>query len=129
MVGKYGDIIFETSDERITAFNNFTQTVSGRWSSHAVIGRKERAEFNGPGKRKISFSIVLNALYGVRPRNMLEKLENMVETGKADYLIIGGRPVGNNRFFITGISETWDVIYSRGELAQAKCSITMEEYV
>lgn len=128
MVGKYGDIIFETSDKRVVAFDSFKQTVSGRWSSHTVIGKKEKAEFNGPGKRKVSFKMTFHATLGIRPREMLEKLEDMAEQGKIDYLVIGGRAVGENRFGIAGISETWDVVYSRGELAKASVTVTLEEY-
>ena len=97
MVGKYGDVIFETSDKKILAFKNFTQNISGRWSGHAVIGKKEKMEFNGPGKRKVSFKMTFNAVYGIRPREMLEKLESMIEQGKVDYLVIGGRAVGENK--------------------------------
>ena len=128
MIGKYGDIIFETNDKRILTFGNFTQNISGRWSNHAVIGKKEKMEFNGPGKRKVTFKMTLHAIYGIRPREMLEKLEAMIEQGKVDYMVIGNKPVGENRFAITGMSETWDTIYSGGELAKASVSVTMEEY-
>ena len=52
----------------------------------------------------------------------------MVETGSAEYFILGNRPVGVNRFRVTGSSETWDLIYNRGELARASLTITLEEY-
>lgn len=128
MIGKYGDVIFETNDRRVLAFRNFTQSVSGRWGSHSLIGKKEKAEFNGPGKRKITFKMTFQAVYGIRPREMLEMLEGIVERGEVDYLVIGGRAVGGNRWAITAMSETWDVVYSRGELAKASVSVTMEEY-
>lgn len=129
MIGKYGDVIFETNDRRVLAFRNFTQSVSGRWGSHSLIGKKEKAEFNGPGKRKITFKMTFQAVYGIRPREMLEMLEGIVERGEVDYLVIGGRAVGGNRWAITAMSETWDVVYSRGELAKASVSVTMEEYI
>lgn len=128
MVGKYGDLIFETSDKKILAFNSFTQSVSGKWSSHTVIGKKEKAEFNGSGKRKVVIKITFCATLGVRPREMLEKLEEIIENGKVDYLVIGGRAIGRNRFAITSASETWGTVYSRGELAKASVSLTLEEY-
>ena len=59
---------------------------------------------------------------------MLESIEQMVETGEAEYFILGNRPVGANRFRITGASETWDLIYNKGELARASLTITLEEY-
>lgn len=129
MIGKYGDVIFETSDKRILAFNNLSQNVTGRWSSHTVIGKKEKAEFNGPGKRKITFKMTFCATLGIRPREMLEELENIVENGKVDYLVIGGRAIGENRFAMTSISETWGTVYSGGELAKASVSVTLEEYI
>ncbi len=129
MVGKYGSIIFETNDKRILAFRDFTQNVSGRWGNHSIIGKREKMEFNGPGKRKITFKMTFHALYGVRPREMLEKLEAMVEKGEVDYLIVGGRAIGGNRFAVTSISEAWNTVYSGGELAMATVSVTLEEYV
>lgn len=129
MVGKYGDVIFETSDKRILSFSSFSQNVSGRWSSHTVIGKKERAEFNGPGKRKVTLKMTFCATLGIRPREMLEKLEDIVESGKVDYLVIGGKAIGENRFAATGMSETWDTVYSDGKLAKASVSVTLEEYV
>lgn len=129
MVGKFGKIIFETSDKRILAFNNFTQSITGRWGSHSVIGKKEKAEFSGSGRRKITFKMDLNAVYGIRPREMLEVLEEMTEKGTVEYLVIGGKAVGENRFAITSMSETWNTVYSGGELAHASVTVTLEEYV
>ena len=52
----------------------------------------------------------------------------MVENGTAETLVIGNRPVGNNPFRLTGSSETWGVVYNRGELARASMTINLEEY-
>ena len=61
-------------------------------------------------------------------RDVLEAIENMVENGTAETLVIGNRPVGNNPFRLTGSSETWGVVYNRGELARASMTINLEEY-
>lgn len=129
-IGHFGnELVFSTSDQRILSFHGFSQRVSGRWSSHAIIGDKPHKEYNGPGERKISFKMTLDALHGVKPRAMLEKLEEMAESGTVEYLVIGGRAIGSNQFYILEISENWDVIYNRGELAIATLSVTMEEYI
>lgn len=65
---------------------------------------------------------------GVRPRAVMEQIEGMVEAGAAEYLIIGNKPVGKNPFRLTALSEAWNTIYSRGELAKAIVTITLEEY-
>jgi hypothetical protein len=73
-------------------------------------------------------SIYLSSNLGIRPRKVLDAIATMVESGTAERLVIGGRPVGNRPFRLVGSSEAWNKIYSRGELAKATVSITLEEY-
>ena len=129
MIGTLGtDLVFETSDNYVLTFSGMTRDVSGRWATHETPGVKPRAEFLGPGLQTVSLPITLSSNLGVKPREMLERVEQMVETGDTEYLILGCRPVGKNRFRVTASSETWDVIYNRGELARAKLTLTLEEY-
>lgn len=128
-VGNLGKtIVFVVSDKKVIAFQNFKQTVSGRWSIHDLIGQKPKPEFNGAGIRKITFEIMLDATLGVKPRTVIERIEKVIENGYAAELVIGGKPVGLSLWRITSMSETWDVIYSGGELAKAKISLSLEEY-
>lgn len=122
-------IIFEVSDSRVLAFKDFKRNVAGRWVAHEAMGSKPRAEFLGADTQKITLEVYLSAGLGVRPRQVLEAVAAMIETGCAEYLIIGGKPVSPNPFCLTAASETWGVIYNRGELAQATLSLTLEEYV
>lgn len=128
-IGNLGkEIIFETSDQRIFTFSKFSQKVSGRWSKHEVIRDKPKSEFNGADLRTITFTIVLDAHLGVRPRATLERLESFVENGEVDMLVIGNKRVGNGLWKMTDISETWDYLYSKGELVRANVDVSLEEY-
>ena len=129
MIGTLGtDLVFTVSDNYVFTFAGMTRDVSSRWATHETPGVKPKAEFLGPGLQSVSLPITLSSNLGVKPREMLEKVEQMVETGDSEYLILGYRPVGKNRFRVTGSSETWDVIYNQGELARAKLTLTLEEY-
>ena len=129
MIGTLGkNIVFEVNDDRAMTFHDMTRDLSGRWTEHDVLGRKPVPEFLGPANQSISLTITLSSSMGVRPRAVLEAIEAMVETGTAEYLVIGSRAVGKNPFRLTSSSETWDRIYSRGELSKATVSITLEEY-
>ncbi len=128
-VGSLGSsIVFTVSEGQVLTFSNMTRETAGRWASHEAMGVKPKAEFLGPDCQKITLDIQLSATLGVRPRRVLETIEDMVESGTAEYLIIGSRPVGRNPFRVTASSEAWDTIYSGGELARAKVSLTLEEY-
>ena len=129
MIGTLGKkIVFEVSDDVALTFSGMTRDISGRWADHETMGTKPKPEFLGPGNQTITLPITLSATLGVRPRTMLELVEAMVESGTAEYLVIGTKPVGKNPFRLTGSSETWDKVYSRGELAKATVTIALEEY-
>ena len=129
MIGTLGrKIIFEVSDDKVLTPESISREVSGRWTEHGVLGVKPKPEFLGAGNQSVTLTIRLSASLGVKPRKILEAVEAMVESGAAEYLVIGGRTVGRNPFRLTGSSETWDKIYSHGELAKATLTITLGEY-
>ena len=121
-------IVFEVSDDRVFTFSEMTREITSRWANHEPQGVKPKPEFLGAGLQTASLTITISATLGVRPRDVLEAIENMVENGTAETLVIGNRPVGNNPFRLTGSSETWGVVYNRGELARASMTINLEEY-
>lgn len=129
MVGALGSLIFEVSDQRVLTFAGMTREVSSRWTEHEIIGGKPKSEYLGPGLQEVELPVTLSANLGVRPRAMLQLIERMVESGAAEWLIIGNRPVGRNPFCLTGSSESWGHIYQGGMLAQASVTITLKEYV
>lgn len=129
MIGSLGSkIIFQVSDETALFFTELNREISGRWAVHETMGTKPKPEFLGPGNQSITMPIYLSAGLGVHPRSVLEEIEAMVETGAAEYFIIGTKPVGKNPFRVIASSEAWGHIYSRGELAKATVSISLEEY-
>lgn len=128
-VGRLGSTVFSTSDARVLTFRELKLKKTSRTSAHNVIAGKPKLERIGPGLDTLTFSVDLLAALGVKPRAEAEKLENKMENGVVDYLIVGNRRVGKNRWLITGISEKWDYIYRRGEVAKITLELTLQEYV
>lgn len=129
MIGTLGKkIVFEVSDKRAFTFLTMTRETSGRWAEHEVMGAKPKAEFLGPGLQTGTLEINLSATMGVRPREVIEAVESMVESGAVEYLIIGNKPVGKNPFRLMSSSEAWNTVYSRGELVKATLTIALGEY-
>lgn len=129
-IGNWGtSIVFSVSDRKVLTFENMTRTVGSQWATHSRIGKKDQVEYLRPALQKITFDMELNAEYGVKPRAMLDKLAALTEKGTVNTLVIGGKRVGKHKWRITDISEAWETIYNRGELARAKVSVTMQEYL
>ena len=79
-------IIFEVSDDYMFTFKDMTREITSRWANHEPQGVKPKPEFLGPGLQSSSLTITLSSALGVRPRTVLEEIENMV--GNRD----GGAP-------------------------------------
>ena len=115
VIGNFGSrIIFETSDRKVLSFTNMSQKITGKYAKHNMTGQKDRPEFTGPGNRSISFKILLDVSLGVRPREIMTKIEDSVESGEVEYLVLGGVPIGRNKFYISSASEVFDVVMSHG---------------
>ena len=130
VIGSWGRaLVFSTSDEKILTFKRFSHAVSGVWTGHSRVGKKDRSEFIRPGLQTVSFQMVLDASLGVRPRDMLDLLSRAIENGEVNTMVLGGKKVGTNPWKIKSISETWDTILQQGELVKATVQVSMEEYL
>lgn len=130
IIGNLGKlIVFEVSSDKVLTFRDMTQTVKGRWATHAVIGGKPLSEFLGADQRALSLSIFLSANHGIRPRSTMDAIEKAIESGTPNTFVIGGKQVGDNKWVITDMSEAWDTIIEDGVLVSAKLSINLAEYV
>lgn len=129
-IGNLGKlIVFEVSSKKVLTFNNLTRSVKGRWATHDVIGGKPVSEFLGADQGTLSLSIHISAMHGVRPRSTIKNIENAVEKGTPNVLVIGGQQVGSHKWVITDMSETWGTVIKDGRLVSANLSLNLAEYV
>lgn len=130
MIGTLGGrIIFTVSRLAVLTFKDMKHEVKGRWTMHDVLGGKPRAEFLGPDVESVSLTIHLDMGLGVWPRLVLEAIRDMVETGEANYLVVGLMPVTRAPLRIVSASEAWNTIYKGGVLVEADVTLELEEYV
>ena len=129
-IGHFGtSIIFTVTNDKVFTFSDLKRTVSGRWTTHSAINKREKTEFVGPGLARNTMTITLDASLGVKPLNVIKEIEKAVHKGTAEYLIIGGKKISTNMYRITEMSEAWDVILNDGALYKATLNLTFEEYV
>lgn len=122
------DLIFEVNSEKILTPKDLKVSQDSRWTKHNVLQRVPRGEFSGPDAMGVTLTLTLSAEHGVKPRKMIGKLRKANRNGQTEYLVIGGKIIGSNKFAITSQSESWDKIYNKGELVKAKVDVTFMEY-
>lgn len=129
-IGNFGkNITFSVSLKKILTFQDFKLTNAGRWAKMERVGGLPYKQFLGPDTRTITLTITLSAAHGVKPYETQKKLWEACTKGKPEYFVVGKRKITAQKFVITEISEAWDVIYNKGEIAKMKLDVTFETYV
>lgn len=128
-IGYFGNIIFETSDQRVLTFNDFTRNSTAHIEEHKLIGKKPLIEYCGPELEKINFTVNLNAYNGINPEEELAKWRDYSLNGSAQELVIGGNVMGYDKFIIESLSESYNKIYKNGFLYSAKIDVSLAEYI
>jgi hypothetical protein len=129
VVGNFGqDIVFQVSDEQVLTFQEMNKAVKGRWGKVTPIYGKPTAFFQGMEHDSVTMRVQLSAGLGVSPAKVIARIEEAVESGRADYLVLGHRLVCKGKMRITQLSEAFDIVWKGGGIYQATLRLTFEEY-
>ncbi|MFD0710643.1 phage tail protein [Paenibacillus sp. GCM10027626] len=128
MIGSFGKLIFLASAKKIRTFDNFKRSTTARWALHDIHLHTPKSEFLGPGQTEISFTMRFDVRYLMNPRKELSSLMLMCDRGTVESLIIGGRPLSTNKWYIESVGETWDYFDGQGRLLVGGADVTMKEY-
>ena len=129
MVGSFGDLIFEVSTERVFTFDNFTHKVAARYAKHELINSPVVLEYLGEDTHEITLNITLTATLGVNPGLEIKRIQELVLSGSAEFLIIGNEVVGESRFVITEASTRAISYDGQGNVLVAQLDLTFKSYI
>ena len=128
VVGSFGtQIIFEVSSRKVLTPRSVKREISASYEKHAVLGGKERLEFLHPNISKFSLDVTLSAMVGVSPRQTANAIQEVVEKGVFEKLVLGG--VNYGTFVITKMTETWSKTDPQGRELTIAAQLELEEYI
>lgn len=127
-IGTFAGVVFSVSDKTVCTFNNMKWQISGNYAEHDRHMKRDLLEFLGPELETISFEMELSVFLGVTPLTELKKLRKIVQTGKTDRLVIGGKVYGAYKWAMTGISVDMKRFDKKGNLLSAKVTASIKEY-
>ena len=128
-IGSLGEIVFEVTDKRVFTFDDLKRDSKMRYTAHEVIGRKPVTEFIGPDLEQISFKIYLSAAIGINPEREMKRIRDKRDAGEALTLILGDKVIGDNKWVIESIGESYLVVDQQGRIWTLSAEITLKEYV
>lgn len=130
-IGSFGDVTFEISENdngiKALSFQDMVREGEAVHSEHPRDGKKPWLEFSNPGLDEVTFTIIADAKFQVKPKSVEKKLIKYKNAGTAKYLVLGGAKVGSNPFVITKMSDAYKTIIYDGRIQCIMIDITLKE--
>ncbi len=127
-VGSFGDLVFSVSDKTVRTFDSMSWEFSADYATHDRHIKADLLEYIGPSIETISFSMVFSVFLGVNPLKEIRRLHNMVQSGYAQRLIIGGNVYGTYKWVMQKGTVDLKRFDRQGELWAATAKVTLKEY-
>ena len=130
MIGGFGILTFEVSEDNIKSIEGqLSRTLSARISEHTPINGVGMIRHQGRELQEISFKMNLISQDKVNPGVELAKIQDMVEVGAYNHLILDGTVVGDFPFLITSASQTMSYFHKQLGIQVIEVDISMKEYI
>ncbi len=127
-VGSFGDLVFSVSDKTVRTFDSMSWEFSADYATHDRHIKADLLEYIGPSIETISFSMVFSVFLGVNPLKEIRRLHNMVQSGYAQRLVIGGNVYGTYKWVMQKGTVDLKRFDRQGELWAATAKVTLKEY-
>ena len=101
---------------------------SADYATHDRHIKADLLEYIGPSIETISFSMVFSVFLGVNPLKEIRRLRNMVQSGYAQRLVIGGKVYGSYKWVMQKGTVDLKRFDRQGELWAASAKVTLKEY-
>ena len=130
LIGVLGPLMFQVSSWIVETFSDYSRKTRSRIASHDVLGgEKTVLEYVGGEASELTFKMTLNADLGVDVDKELLKLDSMVNSGVAYFLVLGGDVIGYNRWYVSEIGEKVIGTDRHGHKTVATVEVTLRESV
>ncbi len=129
VIASFSNMTFQTSGNKIYTFDGLSMGCSLETESQDVAGKKPSTYVKGAGLGKLSFNVPLKAALGLNVRNEYGKWKSLAEAGKPYPFILGGVPLGENKWLLKSANLDNTVVNSKGEILSGTLSLEFEEYV
>jgi hypothetical protein len=128
-IATFANKYFEVSGDKICTFQDFQYSSSLQTEKQDASGSKPSTYNKGPDLDNMSFKVHLDVAYGVNPRNEWEEWRDLLNSGDAYPFIMGGRPLGDNRFQLVGVTKSNVNTDNCGNYVSLDLELKFDEYV
>jgi hypothetical protein len=120
---------FNVSRDKVYTFDGLTLSSSLNVESQDVEGKKPSTYVKGSGLNAMSFNIPVKIELGYNPRAEYDAWEAIKDKAVAYPFILGGKPVGVNKYLLKSVSLNNTLADNKGNILSGTLQLEFEEYV
>ncbi len=124
-IGSFGDLIFSVSENTVKTFDKISWKTSAKYATHDRHIKADVQEFLGPEPGSISFTMAFSVFHGNNPLSEVMKLNEMVNNGIVERLVIGGRVYGSYKWVISSVASEMKRYDNKGGCWAATAQVTI----
>ena len=128
-IGSFGEVVFEVAPEKVRTFRDLQIQRSAKYAEHSIHGRKGLLEFTGFPAATASLRIRLDAGLGIKPKEELNTLRDILTKHEAVPFILDGEPQGDGLWVLESIDENYEIIDNHGTVIAVEVSLKLKEYI
>lgn len=128
-IASFGTKVFEVSSDKMYTFQDFQYSSSMQTEKQDSVGNKPSTYDKGPDLDSMSLKIRLDFSYGINPRNEWEEWQEIMNSATAYPFILGGKPLGSNKFRLVGVKPSNFNIDNVGNILSLDLDLSFDEYV
>ncbi|MCR4442138.1 MAG: phage tail protein [Peptococcaceae bacterium] len=129
MIAIFRNKIFQVDVSKIYTFNDFSHSALLQTDAQEVDGKKPSTYIKGQGLDTMSFSLSLEERNGINPRQEWENWQQILAQGVPDIFVLGGKPIGENKWLLKTITPSNVRIDNSGHIQGLTLALEFEEYV
>lgn len=127
MIGAFGGKVFQVSSQMVSTFADLSLDTAIDTENTSVDGGKPKTTVKGLKLDSMSFSITLSDRW-INVRDELEAWRKLCESGIPQIFVIGGSPLGDNKWLLLSSSAKDFDIDGTGKMRRAVLDLSFQEY-
>ena len=120
---------FQVSSNRLYTFDEFSTGCSIDTETQDAAGGKPSTYIKGPGLDSMQFNIPLKTSMGINVRDEYESWKDIMEKSAAYPFILGGKPLGRNKWLLKKVDLSNLEFDFRGNILSGSLQLQFDEYV
>lgn len=128
-IASFGGITFEASMRSMMPISSVKRELGLDTETQDQVRAKPATVIKGPKLEQLTVEAHLVRAWGRPPEIQIKRFQQLLEVAAPYKFVLGGTPVGRNRWLLTGVSVDAAALGINGEMLDVTLSLTLQEFV